>query len=359
MKRIFAMLLCLCLLLCGCNKAEPVPTTEPTTEPTTAPTTEPTTAPTTEPPVLYRNPINGQPLEAPYKGRIVTAVLGNTKDARPQYSISNADIIFELETEGGITRLLAVYSDVANAGVIGPIRSARTFFNSITKSFDGVIAHCGGSERGIAGYADISGGKISNWEHLTDSGSYFYRDQDRLSRGVAREHTLFTTGEKYMAYMGSKDYSTANEIADMGMTFSEDVVLNGETANNIVISFRNNWKAKFIYDAQTGLYAAEQDGSPRIDGNTNEQVSFKNVMVLYTPQTFQRDRYYSRSYYQLVGEGEGNMAVNGQMVKIKWSRPALESPFTYSLEDGTPLTFGVGNTYIAVACTSSDPVELS
>lgn len=77
MKRILPLLLA-CLLLCACGApAEPTETTTvPTTEATTAPTTEATTAPTTEtteppttaptePPVIYRNPLNGEVLDAP------------------------------------------------------------------------------------------------------------------------------------------------------------------------------------------------------------------------------------------------------------------------------------------------------
>ena len=48
------------------------------------------------------------------------------------------------------------------------------------------------------------------------------------------------------------------------------------------------------------------------------------------------------------GSGTGYFACNGRMIPILWSRDGLEDPFVYTLEDGTPLTFGTGTTYIAV-----------
>lgn len=35
------------------------------------------------------------------------------------------------------------------------------------------------------------------------------------------------------------------------------------------------------------------------------------------------------------------------------SRSSVTSPFTYTLENGTPITFGVGRTYIAIVPTGA------
>lgn len=359
MKRLFALVFVLCLVLCACaeHPIETIPTTEPGIEATTEPTTEPTTVPT-EPPVLYRNPLNGQPMDAPYEGRIVAVVINNLKDCLPQFGISQADMLYEVEAEGGITRFLAVFSDLENVGSIGPVRSARTFFNNIALSFEAPIVHCGGSVRGRNAYADISGGKIQNWAHVDEvaNGSYFFRDKDRYNQGMNWEHTLFTNGEKLLKAMDDKGYAD-NVQRDFGLQFAEDVVLDSFVANKVVVKFRNDKVTTFTYDQATGLYAAEQYGMAHIDGATGQQMQFKNLIVVHTSQSFKHDGEYSRSYYELVGQGEGYLAVNGQIVKIKWSRETLESPFVYTLEDGTPITLGVGSTYVAIACGQRGTVD--
>lgn len=358
MKRIVTLLIALCLLLCACGGAETEPTTDATTE-STAETTVETTTEVTDPPILYRHPLNGTPLEAPFIGRPTAVVINNLKAALPQHGVSEADILYEIEAEGGITRCLAIFSELEGVGSIGPVRSARTYFNNVALSYNAPIVHCGGSVRGRnAGYEDSSN-KISGWEHIDQvyNGSYFFRDMDRYNyQGYNWEHTLFTTGADMLRALSDKGYTSQEEM-NFGLQFADEVKLDSFIANKVVISFRGDKTSTFTYDAATGLYAAEQYGSAYIDANTGKQMTFKNVMVLYTNQWNRHDGEYSRSYYDLIGEGTGYLAINGQIVKIKWSREGLEKPFVYTLEDGTPVTFGVGSTYVAVASNTSTPVD--
>ena len=360
MKRLFALVFAICLVLCGCS-ADPSETVPPTKEPTVAtePSTEATVETTvaTEPVVLYRNPLNGTLLEAPYEGRVVAVVINNLRDALPHRGVAAADFLYEVETEGGITRCLAVYSDVSTAQAVGPVRSARTYFNNLAVSYDAPIVHCGGSVRGRNAYVDKDGDKVSPWIHLDQmyNGGYFYRDQDRLNSGYSMEHTLFTTGAQLAKAVSEKDYLADNY--DFGLQFLEEVTPKGEAAQKVVVTFQGGKTTTFTYDAETGLYAAEQYGKTYIDANTNEQMTFRNVMVLYTDQSFSHDGEYSRSYYELEGEGEGYLAINGKMEKITWARADLNSPFTYTYADGTDVILGVGKTYVAIAGDSSTPVS--
>lgn len=372
MKRLIALLLLTCMILGGCGQKEIIetgdvtPPTQPATQPTTQPTTQPSveeTEPTveeTEPPVLYRNPLTGEPLEQPYVGRPVSLSIGNTKDALPQLGISQADVLYEIETEGGITRFMPIFTNYEFDDPIGPVRSARTFYNNISASFGACLAHCGGSVRGIKGYYDLTGGKIPDWVHLNQqqNGAYFYRDQARRSAGYLLEHTMCTTGNKLMQAMIDHDYITDTAV-DYGFRFAEDADLpmTGEVATKIVVSFLGGKETTLVYDADQGVYAMNQYNQAVIDGNNDQQMTFKNLLVVYSPQSKKHDGYYSRSYYELIGSGEGYFAVNGQIVPIKWSREELTGPFSYTLEDGTPITFGVGTTYVGIASPKSDPIS--
>ena len=373
MKRRIALCLLFALMLTGCGKKEVIetgdlstPTTVPaTTAATTVPaeTTEVTepTVPETEPVVVYRNPLTGQVLEEPYTGRPVALSIGNTQDALPQLGISKADMLYEIETEGGITRFMPVFTNYAFDEAIGPVRSARTYYNNISTGYGACLAHCGGSVRGINGYYDLTGGKILDWVHINQqqNGKYFYRDQARRSAGYLIEHTMCTTGNKLVQAMEDKGF--ANDTAyDYGYQFSEDASLTdiGTAAAKLTVHFVGGKNSTFLYDAETGLYTMQQYGGKAvIDGNSNEEITFKNLIVIYAPHSKKHDGYYSRSYYDLMGSGEGFFAVNGQIVPITWSRETLNDPFVYMLEDGTPITFGVGTTYVAVASNKSKTVE--
>lgn len=366
MKRFAAMLLALCLLLgaCGGNEspaqttaaptvsstASIVPTTQPPTEaPTEAPTEVPTTQAPTEPSVLYRHPLTGEPLDAPWTGRATAVSVDNIQDCMPQHGISAADIVYEVETEGGITRLLAVFTRLEEAGKVGPIRSTRTFFNNIAVSYDATLIHCGGSKEGLIGHFDDSGVAIDNWAHVNEqtNASYFFRDQERLDSGkYASWDTLFTTGENVLKALADKNYNiTYADGTDFGLQFSDEVVLDGTAANKVTITFRLDKQTIMTYQAETGLYEAAQYGQAQIDANTGAVKTYRNVLVLYT------DHWYGekgRSFYDLLGSGEGVFACGGKLVPIRWTRENLREPFTYTLSDGTPLTLGTGTSYVGI-----------
>ena len=355
MKRKIALLLILCLMLCACGKKQPDPTEPSTTAPTTAPTTEPTTAPTTaptEPEVLYRHPLTGAPLETPWAGQAVAVVINNLKKAMPQKGVSQADIFYEVEVEGDITRCLAIFTDLSNVADIGPVRSARTYFNSLAVSYAAPLIHCGGSQGlALAARYGESSDKIDNWEHIDSDSKYFYRDYDRYNSGYAWEHVLFTTGEKLQAAVDAYGYNTP-DVDSFGLQFTPDVELQGEKAEEVTVTFKSKKKTVLTYDAAAGVYNVNMHGGEYVDGNTNQPITFKNVLVLYTNQWYADN--VGHKFYDTIGSGEGYAAINGKIVPITWSREGLRTHYTYTLADGTPLELDVGTTYIAVVGIKHD-----
>ena len=357
MKKFISVFLLICLLLglVACGQKEETLETPPTTEPVVtepAPTEpEPTEPVVTEP--AYRHPLTGEGLDAPWTGRPSSVSLGNTKKAMPQHGVNQAALIYEAEVEGSSTRIMAVFGDVQDLQPIGPIRSARTFFNNISESMDSVIFHAGGSVRGRNGYYDLTGGKIKDWEHINalygSTSNYFYRDKDRRNQGYNLEHTMFTNGEKMQKALEKKEYIKVNEGGTVtGLNFVADFPLTGATANKVTVEFKAGKQSVFTYDATTGLYSASQYKADWIDGNTGEVQKFKNLVILKADQKTKSDGEYPRSYYTLLGEGTGWIAIDGQMAEITWTRAELQDPFVYTLADGTAVSFEPGRTYTAI-----------
>lgn len=366
MKRLLCLALIVCMLLCGCGGAVEettlFTTADTTPETTAAPTTEPTTVPeTTEAPIIYRHPLNGQLLDEPWTGQATAVVINNIRAALPQYGISSADMIYELETESGITRMLAIFSELENVGSIGPVRSARTFFNNIALSHDAVLIHCGGSQFALRGNYSDNGDVISDWEHINEqeNGVYFFRDYSRYNSGYAWEHTLFTDSENLLQALSDKGYEKTYESDgyDHGLTFEDEPKVTGTSATSLTVSFRNSKKTEFRFDIEEGVYKASQYGSDWMDAGAGEQMAFRNVIVIQTPQFFRSDAYYSRSFYELSGSGEGYLICDGQIVSITWHRDELRGSFSYTYEDGTPVVLGVGKTYVGVIDSDRGTVE--
>lgn len=370
MKRAFVLFLAVLMVAsmaaCGGDPAETTapsttaaPTTVPetTVPPTTVPetTAEPTTVPTTVPettaPVVieypYTNPLTGEGQMTEQMNRPYAVVINNIKAALPHHGVSQADMLYEILAEGGITRCLAVFTDISDVEKLGSVRSARTYFIDLAKAYDAILVHAGGSEYAYDEFAK------SGWAHLDGiqgASKYFYRDQARLSKGVAKEHTLFTSGEKILAAAEARKLKTARaEAMDYGLTFSETVDLAGDAANKITLNFTKKRDTIMTYNPETGLYEGYQQGGDYIDGNTGETMTFKNVIVLHARTS--SDGY--RMFADLVGTGNGYFACNGEMVAIKWSRKSAKQPFVYTLKDGTPIELGIGTTYVGILPNTS------
>jgi len=359
MKRLFCLLLVLCLLLAGCGKKETDAPTEPVTEaPTTEATeppateeTEPPTTEATEPPVPV-HPLTGEVLEAEYTARPVAFSLNNSPACLPQYGLDKLDWMFEVETEGGITRCLGIMTDPGKAGAIGPIRSCRTYFLNLSVSYNAPLFHCGGSKFSDAFQYNQSE-KLSGWDHIDQmaADSYFYRESSRSGK-YAFEHTLFTNGERMLKAMADRGYDvTGGEPVSYGYLFSSDVELDGQTANTVNIEFLGGKDTSMHYDADTGLYKAHQNGKDWVEGSTGENAAFRNVLIITTSQS-KADS--GHSFYELDGTGDGWFAVGGKMIPIKWHHKDADGPFRFALEDGTPITLGVGKTYCAIVSTSGE-----
>lgn len=374
MRRAFVLFLAFLMVasMAACG-SEPAETTAPSTAaPTTVPetTVPPTTVPETTVPqgtedpeaiydnvvpettvaveidYPYTNPLTGKGQAEQQVNRPFAAVINNIKAALPQHGVSKADIVYEILAEGGITRCLAIFTDISGVQKLGSIRSARTYFIDLAKAYDAILVHAGGSNYAYDEFAK------SGWPHLDGirgSSKFFYRDKARLDKGVSKEHTLFTTGEKVLAAAQATKYALTRDSIDYGFKFAEDVKISGDAATKITLSFTKKRETIMSYNPETGLYEGYQQGGDYIDGNTGDTMSFKNIIVLHARTS--SDGY--RMFADLIGTGNGYFACNGEMVAIKWSRKGAKQPFVYTLADGTPIELGIGTTYVGILPTSA------
>ena len=351
MKRSILVLALSMLLLAGCGGPPAAETTGP--EPTTAPvqTTEPTPTPEPTPELKYVNPLTGEPTAEDLSGkRPIAIMLNNLKAALPQHGVSQADIIYEIPAEGGITRMLAVFQSVDGVGEIGSVRSARPYYVEIAQGLDAVLLHAGGSDDA---YIYIKNNGITALDCVNGpyEGTLLWRDKDRLSRGVSREHTVFTSGEVITELFAGYTFRQEHrEGYQYPQTFVEDGTPAGGTPAQVIeVDFSNYKTGVFRYDAEAKAYRVEEYGEDYIDGNTGHTVLVTNVLVLSTSmKTLDSE---GRLRVDLSA-GQGWYACGGAAVPIRWSKGDGDQPFTYTLEDGTPLSLGQGSSYVNIIASN-------
>jgi len=374
MKRVLTFVLAVMLILmCGCSKPAEAPQTEATTQPTQQPTTQPTQPPTelpTQPPTEPEapklvNPLTGEPVAALTNNRPYAVAINNSYGAMPQHGVAQADILYETLIEGE-TRCMGIYYDMASVTEpIGSIRSARRDFIRVAMAYDAIFVHKGLSPKQGSQYDKYSAEvtfEQTGWNHVdgnNEAYKYFYIGR---TEGYASEHRTFVKPEKIMEAAKALGCTmTREQSLNVGLRFDEEAAFEGSTAKKITAYFNlgkdynNKWTkyTRLTYNEDTGLYAAYQkhggynNGADYVDGNTGKALTFRNVLILHTPiETLGNKNGWMK--IDVVGSGEGYFACNGQMVPIKWSRPTESDHYTYTLEDGTPITLGVGKTYIAI-----------
>ena len=350
MKKIFIIALALLMLFCtACGNTK-------TDE--TADHENPVVAPTPgEPDEPYvpgdYDPLTGVPVDEPSALRPYAVMVNNIIYAQPQVGTSEAAWIYEIEAEGGITRMIAIFSDLDTVPNLGSIRRVRPYYLSIARSYDAILLHAGGSE---PAYSDLAS---SGYEHLDGvrddaaSAALFYRDPSRGAHGT--EHTLFLHADQVAAYAAQRGIRMEhNGNYTSGLNFSDDAASQGVgVANTVSVAVTASKTTSFTYHADTGMYTAAQYGSDYIDGGTNQIVNFANVMILNTSINMTGDEK-GHNEVEVIGSGTGWLATGGQFLPIKWSRADVDSPFIYTLEDGSPLFLSRGATYCCVINNGSN-----
>ena len=85
-----------------------------------------------------------------------------------------------------------------------------------------------------------------------------------------------------------------------------------------------------------------------MDGNTGEQVSAVNVLVLETEISLIAGDTEGRLTVRTTGSGTGTYLCGGKTIPIQWSRESRNVPFTYQTKDGMPLALKTGNSYVCL-----------
>src|SRR5699024_6606618 len=80
-------------------------------------------------------PLTGENREEEKKQRAVTVKKDNQDKARSQSGLSEADVVFEMLSEGDISRFIALYQN-EDPEVVGPVRSAREYFLDLADGYD-------------------------------------------------------------------------------------------------------------------------------------------------------------------------------------------------------------------------------
>lgn len=303
----------------------------------------------TKPAKTYESPLDGVGYSTNEQAtrHPLAVMIENHPDARPQSGLSNASIVYEAITEGGITRFMAIFGP-KDSSEIGPIRSARLFFMDWLKEYDAFYAHAGGNEDALA---NITKYGILDLNHAT---KYFYRDNK--GKSVASEHTLYSSTEKLYQYASSKkfDISSSNFTK---MTYKDDAPTK-ESPKNVEIDFSNSvsYAVKWSYDASNNEYLRFMGGSEHKDRTTSKQLTAKNIIIQTVSRTLNpTGSYGSQNWvFKTVGSGDATILMDGKSTKATWKKASLTDRTKFYDETGAEIQFNRGSFWYEIVPPESE-----
>lgn len=265
-----------------------------------------------------RSVLSGLPGTA---GRVLAVKIDNVGAARPQTGLDSADLVYAIQVEGGLSRLMAVYDGERLPPTVGPVRSARETDLQLLAQYDRpALAYSGAQSRllPVLQSADLV--------NRTGTGDFF-RVADRPA--------------PHNEYLHTKGLTDGAGVAkDIGLRFSGTLPPGGKPDTGVSVSMP---AARFAFTWNGSRYDVAMDGS-------RSPWTADNVIVQHV--RIKESRFHSRTgfvpFSETVGHGTGLVLRDGRSYSVQWDRPA-ESAGTSYTHDGRTVPLHPGRTWIVLA----------
>lgn len=333
-------------------------------------------------------PINGGMFTKPEKDmwekrRPITAVIENHADSRPPSGLSKADVVYEAVAEGGITRFLAIFYCGASAEdvTIAPVRSARVYYIDWAAEYgkDPLFVHIGGANN-ICGHCPGGVKSVSQVAREVDAfraleklgwryryGNDFdggtnigfpviIRNKERLGYESAWEHSVVGFTDKIFEEGISRGFGYEDSEGDVWnesfieWRFNDENPQAPPSASEISFKFWDNkadYDVTWKYNSSDNSYLRFNGGEEHIDHETKNQLSAKNVTIMFVKERGPVDKEL-HMFYTTVGIGKALIFQNGDVIEGTWEKESQTGRTRFYDTDGKETAFVRGPIWIEV-----------
>jgi hypothetical protein len=341
-----------------------VETTAGDATPAASSTTSSTTTTTTT--TLPPSPLNGMGVEdaAGLKRRVVAVKIDNHWNARPQSGIDQADAVYELLVEGGLTRFIALFHH-SDSEYLGPIRSGRPTDPTLVKFLEAPL-QISGAQSWVSGLIAGYGVKL-----LGDNGNTTFRIGARRAPHNLYGSTLLM--RDVSDQRGYPDEAPPVPMFDFGVPApgtpgAEEIVL--DWSDRPVVRWEWNGTEYLRYNATTphnylklpsddeeSSDEESTEGTAADDGSAETPEVLEHQIAIDTLVVLKATKYWASSSsgagsavpaLDTVGSGDAYVFYNGVVVEGSWARDSVDERFELTTEDGTPITVPAGRIWISI-----------
>jgi hypothetical protein len=271
------------------------------------------------------------------KRRPIVVRVPNDPSARPQSGLAQADVVFEMLVEGGLTRYAIVFHS-QDADKVGPIRSARLSDLQLTPMLRGILVHVGAQAQTLERVRDAARrGEFIDVDQFSQPDAF-----DRVSDRPAPQNVYTSTKRIRDA---AKDTAKVDVPAlPFGQSGS-----GGKDAGMLVVPYAGDTRVS---------YEVAGDAFKRTQGGKPTDVDPTNVVVIKTDikevPGFIEDELGSLSLdIRTTGDGPVVVLSGGKRYDGKWSRSGSDG-FRFTDGSGGEIRLRPGLTWIHIVPTSFD-----
>ncbi len=275
----------------------------------------------------------------------------NTKTAS-QYGISNADVVYECNVEGSITRLMWIIQDWKKADRLGNVRSCRDYYVYWAFEWDALYVHFGGPfyiDEVISRTDDIDGKTSSNFWRAKDAKNATDNAYVDAAGIMADIDTLGYALKMRDGYADEQHYLFASEKEPNDLSQYSDAITASKIDMSPTYPVTNCY---FVYNSDTGLYerfqqlAGASDG-PHTDLATGEQLKFKNVLIQNTYHEVRDDKGYL-AFQCHDTTRDGWFFTNGKGIHVNWKKTSDYGATRYYDDAGNEIELNTGKTMVCI-----------
>ena len=242
----------------------------------------------------------------------LAVLIDNADAAYPQQGLVEAASVFEMPVEGGLTRLMSVYTEDDPAQV-GPIRSARDYFLEAALAMDGTLVHVGGAPSTV--------GRIASQDLVTvdalENSSLFIQAPEQPA-----PHSTYAAGNALRDAVGSLDVQVSGTL----YTPPSDA----PDAGSVTVGYSADYTSGFRYLSDLDQYRWVRNGTDAGDAAGTAVAADAVVVAQVTAFPYSGDPE-GRLYLPYSG-GAATLYLRGKAISGTWTP---NGGFSFQSQSGT------------------------
>jgi len=279
------------------------------------------------------------------RDRLVVAVMvDDSVQARPQYGLNAASIVYQAPADGGEDRYMLLFQE-QNAKRVEGVRSGRPYFVNWASEYRAAFAHYGGDAKTLAYLPTIANKVIYNVDALFGSRSAFRRDGKRPAPHDAIASTV-AVRNLAVKHGAPATIPTTVEVRP----FADDLPASQRPAKGSIRIPYNRGATSYTYDKANNRYLRSVAGKPQIDAADGKRVTARNVVVLFMGLSVdpESEPHHHRPLLDHIGQGKALVFRDGHVIKGTWRKSSASGLTRFFDASGKEITLVRGRIFIQV-----------